>query len=246
MRCLIGACVVAAATVAAGCSIPAIEGSGHVGSESRDVSGFHSVSLSLSGELHISQTGEESLTITADDNLLEYIRAEVRDGKLEIGLARECPARSLRPTLTIRYELTVKDMDAVAVSGSANALAEELRSDAMAVAVSGSGNVVIRVLETERVDVAISGSGSVSLGGTAPVQSIAISGSGEYDGGDLRTQRAAVAVSGSGDATIWAEEKLDVGLSGSGSVEYYGAPEVERRVSGSGSLRSLGSKGLSA
>jgi hypothetical protein len=52
----------------AGCTIT--RGSGQLSSESRQVSGFTKVELSGSGELKIEQTGTESLTISAEDNVL--------------------------------------------------------------------------------------------------------------------------------------------------------------------------------
>jgi hypothetical protein len=47
--------------------------------ESRQVSGFTKIELSGSGELKIEQTGTESLTISAEDNVLPKITSEVSD-----------------------------------------------------------------------------------------------------------------------------------------------------------------------
>ncbi len=55
------------------CGLRTIQGSGDVITESRDVSGFDSVSLTGIGRVIITQGDKESLTIEADDNLLEYI-----------------------------------------------------------------------------------------------------------------------------------------------------------------------------
>jgi len=233
------------AALGTGCSVTPLEGSGTAATESRDVRDLHGVSLSIMGELHVRQTGEESLSITADDNLLPYIETEVRDGQLEIRLSRSCPARSISPVSPIRYELTVKELNAVAMSGPGGVTVDALESDTLAVAVSGAGDVTVGRLETDRVDVAMSGAGDVELSGSARTQAIAVSGSGEYRGDDLRSEKAAAAVSGAGDVTVWAEVSLDVGVSGAGSVAYYGSPTVEQRVSGSGFVKSLGSKGTS-
>ncbi|GAB4148135.1 MAG: hypothetical protein Fur0021_07690 [Candidatus Promineifilaceae bacterium] len=65
-----------------------IRGSGIVVTEERTVSRFTSISLEGMGQLVIDQTGSESLTITADDNLLPYIYIEtrVRSHQLIIGV----------------------------------------------------------------------------------------------------------------------------------------------------------------
>jgi Putative auto-transporter adhesin, head GIN domain len=53
------------------------QGFGQIGNESRQVSGFSKVELNGSGELTIEQTGTESLTISAEDNLLPKLSSEV-------------------------------------------------------------------------------------------------------------------------------------------------------------------------
>lgn len=225
---------------AAGCNTPPLEGSGNVITESRDIEGVNAVSLSLQGELHVRRADEESLSVTADDNLLPCIATEVSDRRLEIRESKECAGRSFRPTAPIRYELTVRDLGGIAVSGSGTVHADTIVCGEMGIALSGSGGVVIRSLEAGKIDVAISGSGDVTVEGAAKTQSVAVSGSGSYGGGTLRTETTAVAVSGSGDVTVWVEGGLDVGVSGSGSVSYYGDPAVEQRVSGSGTVRPMG------
>jgi hypothetical protein len=66
----------------AGCMFPEVQGSGNVVSETRTVSGFNSVELSGDGKLEIEQTGTESLTVTADDNILKLLKSEVSAGRL--------------------------------------------------------------------------------------------------------------------------------------------------------------------
>ena len=55
-------------------------------SESRDVSGFDRVSLSGSGEVIITQSGEESLSVETDDNIMQYVKTEVRGGTLYLDI----------------------------------------------------------------------------------------------------------------------------------------------------------------
>lgn len=236
------ASLLAVVVLAVGCNSMVIEGSGNVVSETRDVNGFRSVSLAGTGELVVSQTGVEGLTVIADDNLLGHITTRVNDGQLAIGFES---GASLRPSVPIRYELSVSDIDALAVSGSASVSADSLYSAVMNIAVSGSGGVAIRALESGPLSVAISGSGDVSLGGRVDSQSVAVSGSGECGCGLLESKYASVAVSGSGSVVLWVVERLDAQVSGSGSVEYYGEPVVEKRVSGSGGVRSLGPRKIS-
>jgi hypothetical protein len=235
--------VLVAAAFASGCiEQVSVRGSGNVVTEARDVAGFNAVSLGGEGILTITVGETESLTITADDNLLEYIETKVKDRGLSIGPTREAWRMTFRPSAPIRYDLTVVDLTAIAVGGSASVRADALTAEDFNIAVNGSADIEIGRLETGTFSVAISGCGDVSVAGEADAVAIAISGSGVYRGGDLASRTASCAISGSGDVTVWAEEELEVGVSGSGAVAYYGEPSVREDISGSGSVRPLGPK----
>ena len=87
-----------------------VTGSGKVVNETRNVSGFDGLIIVGAGKINIDRTGTESLSITTDDNLLQYIDTQVRGGKLviahviqaRIGLgqplahgAHQCPAADI-------------------------------------------------------------------------------------------------------------------------------------------------------
>ena len=60
-----------------------VRGSGNVAEEDRAVSGFTGVALAGIGELTIEVGERESLRIEAEDNLMPYLEAEVRNGMLK-------------------------------------------------------------------------------------------------------------------------------------------------------------------
>jgi hypothetical protein len=223
----------------AGCTV--VRGSGNIVSEPREVSDFTGVALSGSGNLTITQGDNETLTVEADDNVMEWIETEVRSGTLHLGF--RSGVNIINTSRAIEYRLTVRDLNSLTVSGSGNANAENLVGEDVTITVSGSGEVQIDELTASTVTVVISGSGDVDVnGGAAEQQAITVSGSGQYRAADLPSESADVDISGSGDATLWVAEMLDIVVSGSGNLDYYGTPQVNQRVSGSGDVRSLGTK----
>src|SRR5688500_5437256 len=60
------------------------KGSGHIASESRDVSGFKSIDVGSVFQVEITLNEEYGVELEADDNLLPLIRTEVRNGILVI------------------------------------------------------------------------------------------------------------------------------------------------------------------
>jgi hypothetical protein len=195
------------------CSLVGVEGSGNVVTESREVSGFDEVVLSGSGRVDIDVTGEESLTIEAEDNIIPLLETEVRDGRLVLG-----NRSAISPTVDVVYTITADDLAGIDVSGS--------------------GVVDATGIDGTDFSVEISGSGAVRLEGTVTgLLSVSISGSGEFEGESLTAAEGEVDVSGSGSAVVNATDSLEVSVSGSGDVEYIGSPpDLEVDTSGSGSV----------
>jgi hypothetical protein len=184
---------------------------GNVTSESRNASGFDEVELQGVGNLSIRRTGSESLTVEAEKDVLPKIRTEVENNRLIIGPKTNTTIRTTEP---INYELTVKNLNALEVSGSGSVEAESIDTYELAVTISGTGNV--------------------KMSGKADSQEIDISGSGSYRAGGLESKEAKIGVGGAGSAIVNVSEALDAEVSGSGSVEYIGDPTVNQDVSGAG------------
>ena len=186
----------------------------NVMSEARDVSGFTEVELKGVGNLSLEQTGSESLTVEAEEDVLPKIRTEVENKRLIISPERNTSINTTKP---INYKLAVKDLNSLEVSGSGNVEAKDINTDELAVTIGGTGDVEIR--------------------GSADSQEVEISGSGEYRAGDLESKEATIDVRGSGLATVNVSDELEAEVSGSGSVEYIGDPMVQQEVSGAGEVR---------
>jgi len=179
--------------------------------ESRNVGGFDEVELNGIGKLLVEQTGGESLTVEAEEDVLPTLRTEVVGDRLILGPE---PGTTVRTTEPITYRLTLEDLNALEVSGSGNAEAEGI--------------------DTDRLAVTVGGAGSVKIGGQADEQDIHVSGNGDYRAENLESKKAKISVTGAGSAIVDASEVLDADVSGAGSVEYVGHPKVEQDVSGAG------------
>ena len=187
-------------------------GSGKAATDTRSVSGFSSVEMSGSGELQIEQTGTESLVISADDNLLQYLTSDVSGGQLRLGMK----SGSFSPSTPVVYKLTVKNLKGIALSGS--------------------GSINGKALATDSMKIELSGSGEITTAGSTDHMEVVISGSGNVHGEGLKSKDARVEIDGSGSATVAASQRLDVNINGSGNVEYIGDPMVSTNNHGSGSV----------
>ena len=208
--------------------------------ESRPIANVTAVSLRNSGDLFITQGDREELIVEAQKALLPKILTEVEKGTLVLSMKPS--AFHVGMDAKIKFYLTVKRLDKIALSGSGDVRAVSLTADKLDIATSGSGNVHIDSLTAQEVTVRISGSSDVKLAGKVSSQSIKIAGSGNYGAPELKSGTTSVAIAGSGDAVLWATDALSISIAGSGDVTYYGQPKIAQSVAGSGKVQGLGNK----
>jgi hypothetical protein len=232
-------CVGLMALLVSSCTV----GSRRVITENREVSGFDRVDFSTVGELTITQGERESLTIEAESNVMRRIKTEVRGDTLHIDMKSGFPwIWNIIPTKPIKYELTVRELSDVDLSGLGSIYAGGIEADRLNLGITGAGQIVIRSLSADALEVEHTGVGKCELSGQVRRQEVILTGAGDYDAADLESERAEVTVTGLGKTTVWVTEDLDIVLSGAGKVSYYGHPAVSQEVTGLGKVESLGNR----
>lgn len=228
--------------ISGGFNTERVSGSGVMKEETRAVKGFNRIIIEAGGVAEITQSlvgGPESLTISADDNLLPYLISEVRAGELRIYVK---PGASLSPSQSVRYTITINSLTGLDVAGSSEANLGSLNGDQLSVEASGMGKLTLGKLQLNGLVVKISGSGSVTASGQTGFLDIDMSGASRLAAEDLQTPNAKARISGSGEALIWVTQSVEAHLSGSSSLRYYGLPTLTQNTSGSASVQSLGLK----
>jgi len=209
---------------------PAVQGSGVVTTERRDVAPFQRIEVDGAVDVVARAGAAPSLAVTGDDNLLPFVQTEVRDGTLHIDIER-----SYRSRRGLRVTLATPELESVSVGGSSEVQVTDVRGPSFALSVSGSSEVTAKG-EVGRLDVSVSGSGSIGMSGRAEHVEASVSGSGDLDLYRVRSRTARVGVSGSGSVAVYPTERLEADVSGSGEVRYGGNPRTTTRISGSGSV----------
>jgi hypothetical protein len=141
-----------------------IFGSGNVITEERPVSGFNRVSLEGPGHAFITQREGEALTVEADDNLMPFIRTEVRDGTLILGLTDAVHNRDVRPSRSIRFHVGMDEVTALGVSDEGDLEAASIVAGEMEVVQRGVGDIVIHSLVAGKLELRQEGAGDVHIG----------------------------------------------------------------------------------
>ena len=235
-----------------------VRGSGNVVEETRAVSGVTGVNLATIGHLTIEVGDTESLRIEAEDNLMEYLETEVRNGSLKIKIQDNLKLNTTRP---IRYYLTVTGLDTIVLSSVGDIEAPDLKAGRFSITIASTGNLEMGDLEADTLTVRISSSGDVTMGvlnanalevnigstgdldiagGEVKTQSITISSSGKYTAQDLASDEAEVRLNSNGSATIWVHNHLKAKLNSSGDLRYRGNPTVDATTNSSGDVIQIG------
>ena len=202
--------------------------------ENRTISGVSGVELATIGDLHIEVGSSESLTVKAQENLMEYIETKVVGGNLIIGVPSDVEMKSLKP---IDYYLTVKDLDMIKILSSGNIEAPDLEAEQFSVSINSSGDVTMGDLNADTLEVDINSSGKLDIaGGEIKTQNIRINSSGKYTAKDLVSDEADVQINSSGSVTIWVKENLTATINSSGDVRYRGNALVDASGSSSGKV----------
>lgn len=195
-----------------------VEGSGQVEMVERGGGPFDGVVVSGGIDLEISQGGRNAVSLQADDNLLPYIRTEVRDGDLRISI--EEGIQILQSTrMTARVQ--VRDLRRVAVSGGGDVLGlNPVHTDHVQFKLSGGGNLRFG-LAADRAECLLSGGGNAELEGSVGEIKASLSGGGDLAyAGEVRSMD--LLISGGGDARIRGRRggaEVKANLSGGGNLD---------------------------
>ncbi len=204
--------------------------------ELRNVGDVTEIEFRGPGTLKITQGDRETLKIHAPAYVMEHIRADVTDGRLQLGYVSPQVASLRVYSEVISFDLKVKDLKQLTINGSGKVIAPDLDVDRLDVVLSGSAKVYLQHLTSDHLTSTISGSGHISVAGDVESQLITINGSGKYPSEHLVSDFAQVTINGSGAADVSCSDELNVLINGSGKVTYAGYPEVAKRIQGSGKV----------
>lgn len=190
----------------------AVNGSGVVKTEKRDVGAFASVDVSGAYEVEIVCQKQPGLEIEGDDNILPLVKTYVKDGTLYVTSERGYNVRK-----PIRVKITTDNLEGLSSSGASKVTLDEVKN--------------------ERLRIESSGASMIDAAGETKSLEIESSGVSKVDVQDLRAARVKVSLSGAGHANVYASEEVNADVSGAATITYYGEPKVvNKSVSGSGSI----------
>jgi hypothetical protein len=214
-----------------------LNGDGPVVSETRTHTNYKAITSDIDANIIYTQSGNYSIEIQAQQNILNKLRSEVSGGELRFYYPNNTHFINHEPINIYISAPHVNDFT-VDGSGEIRAAALNLPDEDVHLKINGSGSVYVSSLKAGVLDADIIGSGDMRIGdGSVNKVYTQIEGSGDLDFSNLMARDVSTNTSGSGETRVWATNNLNVDISGSGDVYYRGTPRVSTNISGSGKVR---------
>jgi len=226
----------------AGCVGGVVTGSGNLVTEEMDFSGFTRVEAGYAFEVEITQSDSYSVSITADDNLFEYIQVSKEGETLKIGRK---PALSYIST-TLRAKITMPDLYELSLSGATRGTVQGFSSShdfildlsgasSLDMVEMSAGDVEFDISGASRVtgditagdaEFDVSGASTVQLEGSATDIVVDASGASRAELAAFPVNNVDVTLSGASSGTVNLDGRLDADLSGASKLSYIGEPTM--------------------
>ncbi len=194
-----------------------IVGSGVPATEARPLPEFTAVTVTAPFRVVLTQDGGASVEVTADDNVLPFVRSEVRGGRLFLGFTT---SMSLSRARAVVCRVSVGELREAEAAGAA---------------VIEMGGV-----DAERLWVRLSGASFGRASGVVRDLTLDASGASRWDASALRARSAVATVSGASFALQRVSDSLRADVSGASTLEYLGDPVVVSSVTGASVIRRVG------
>lgn len=216
-----------------------IKGNGNVVTIERSVGEYESIASAGWFDVILVDGIEGTITLKGEENLLEYIETEVKNGKLTIKKEKGVQLKSSNWKGGIEVTIPIEEINAVSLAGSGDVVSKTtIKTDTFKASLAGSGDVNLAV-EATNFEASLSGSGDMELDGSASRFKVSVAGSGDIDAFGLTADYVEASVAGSADLNVTANQEIKARVSGSGDITYKGNPaKIDSKASGSGDISS--------
>lgn len=197
-------------------------GSGNVVSQIKPLEGFTRVNVGNAFHVEIKESTQFSVSISADDNVIDLVETEKEGDTLRIGLEAGDYSE-----VTLRARITMPELLGVMLNGASRATLEGFSSaNDLSISLSGS-SALEGYVEARQADLRINGASKLTLAGSTDNLLVRASGASVLDLQHFSIDRASVVLNGASQATVNVRSAIEqADLSGASILLYEGEPEL--------------------
>ncbi len=207
------------------------KGNGEVVKDKREVNeDFTVVSASEGLDVYVSQGSDYEITIEADENIIDLIGTDIRDGKLKVH-AIENIGRA-----TKKIYVTLPEVTALYSSSGADLVSQgSIQTDKISLDASSGSDLNVE-LTADEVDASSSSGADIRLTGQANLFYADASSGSDIKAKDFLVKKCNANASSGADITVNVSESLTADASSGADISYTGDASVQKKKSVSGSV----------
>ena len=237
-----------------------VSGNGKLTTKSITIEDFNEVRINGLMDFNYEQSDDaNSLSITLDENLHQYIKIDIDDRVLTVGFDKKVNVNKLTKFIVKSNSRWLKKVkvssnanfmvntqlegDELEVKANDNSLVQfkkPIQVSALKLEVAGSANMVAEELAVEKLNCVMNGSGSIRLkAGKANQGDFTTASSGDIHALGVAIPDIKCKMVGNGLTEVHPTDHLDASLVGKGTIRYKGPATVEQRSIGKGSIEEI-------
>lgn len=208
-----------------------VEGTGPVNTKDFNLEDIRGVHLTGNTDLKLTQGSPQSVSLTAQQNILDLVEITVNDGIAYIS-SKTCYQSSKDNYLAI----TIPRIEELSLKGAGDIMGQgRLMLSELDVELDGAGDVELEV-DAAALNIEINGAGDVNLKGETKELEVDVNGAGDVMAKELKSEEAELSINGAGDIEAYATVSLNATINGAGSIRHKGNAKVNSNVNGVGSV----------
>jgi hypothetical protein len=208
-----------------------VTGNGDVVEETREISeDFTAVSASEGLDVFVTQGEDFKIRVEADENVIDLIGTDIRDGKLKIH-AIENIGRA-----TKKIYVSLPEVTSLEASSGADLIGEGLiEADKVSLDSSSGAGLKVEIV-ADQIEADCSSGANIRLGGRANLFYADASSGSDIKAIDLEAKVCRANASSGADIRVNVTQELTADASSGADIGYSGDPRVDSRKSASGSV----------
>ncbi|HMQ68409.1 MAG TPA: head GIN domain-containing protein [Ignavibacteria bacterium] len=212
-----------------------VKGNGNVAKETRSISSFSKIELNSVMNVFLNQSGTESITIEADNNLFSYIETYVENNTLKIETKKNYNLKNYKK---LNVYINYKDINDLVNNSVGNVRSEhQLNFSSLNIENNSVGNLDLD-LNGKNLNVEINSVGNVTFSGKADNVNIENNSVGNLEAFDLAAVNLNIENNSVGNSEVYATGEITIESNGVGNVIYKGDAVVKSlQKSGVGSVK---------
>jgi hypothetical protein len=205
-------------------------------SEEQAIPGVTKLKLKGIFNVNISQGGNETMSISGNEDLVKNLQIVQSGDLLELTLNKD-ESGSFFSNSELQIDLDITDLDEIKFEGVGNIKStKSLDVGDLLISGNGVGNISLE-FTAQTVDAKLNFVGNMSLKGSSNELKLVNEGIGNIDASKLTVQNVNLTSSGIGAVSVHCEGELTLKVDGIGVVNYTGNPTVvSEKVSGIGKV----------